>query len=96
MKEVVETILVDKQSYLYLKNYRLITRGFAPLSSESSERCWKKASYKNCDNGIKNYNSYVRIDKFTFSISVPYMKELLTSECLNYIEDGKRMEYFHL
>lgn len=85
-----DSLLVNKESYCYIKQYNRKRRGYGPLSEESLDRLWKRIHCK------EQNETLARIDKDTFSISMEQVKELLTSAGLTYIDDGKKVEGFYL
>lgn len=85
-----ETIIVNKQGYFFLKNYNRQRKGFSLLDNEKLENSFKKIQYRNLGAG-QNYpleQNEIRIEKYTFSMSIEEAKKLLEENGHTYRQDG--------
>lgn len=91
MKEFIhDTILIDKESYFYLRNNFRVAKGFKPLSIEALERIWKRLTYGNDD------TEHYRIDIDTFGYRLETIKILLIDNGYDFIDDGIKNHGFYL
>ena len=86
-KYAIDTLLVGKDSYLFLQNNLRVERGGKPLDEELKIKLWNRA-YKEGEE--------VRITKDSFGKSISEYKRLLDAEKLSYRDDGKKEEGLYL
>lgn len=92
MREVkLETIIISKEAWKYLRNKNRITKGFAALIDEQLEKAWSKIRWRNGGASNETYpikENEVRIERDTFSIRWDSIKDTLKDNCFDYRIDG--------
>jgi hypothetical protein len=90
MKEYkVETIVVERDGWEFLKNKSRTDKGFSPLTKEQLDRSWERDDFKN--GGGKKYpiaDNEIRISYSSFNIRWDTIKDLLTENGFKWRQDG--------
>ena len=81
------TLLLDQESWLYLDNYRRLSRGGYPLKDDQKERLWTR---------VHKEGDRARVTVDTFGIKLEKCKVLLDKVNLTYEDDGKKEEGFYV
>lgn len=93
-----ETIIVNKETWIFLRNYERTTQGFAELTERQIERIWSMV-YRNGGADPKTHpiaEDEVRIDKDTFGIRWSTIRSLITDNGFTYREDGFVVEGIYI
>ena len=86
-----DTIIVNKETWKFLKNYNRTSQGFSEMSDESLERFWNRLQWRNGGANSKTHpiaEDEIRIDRDTFSIRWDTIREFITDNGFAYREDG--------
>ena len=92
MKEVkLETIVISKNAWKFLRNKNRTMRGFTVLTDEQLEKSWNKICMKNLGANPKTHpieDNEIRISRDCVSIKFEIIKSMLKDEGFGYREDG--------
>lgn len=85
-----DTIIVNKETWIFIYNYERTREGFPELTERQIERIWNMA-YRNGGANSKTHpiaEDEIRIDRDTFSIRWDSIREFITDNGFEYREDG--------
>ena len=92
MKEVkLETIIINKEAWKFLRNKNRTTQGFIALTDEQLEKAWNKMRFRNQGASNQTYpinENEVRLTRDSFSLRWDNIKDMLNDEGFGYREDG--------
>lgn len=92
MKEVkLETIIINKEAWKFLRNKNRTTQGFIALTDEQLEKAWNKMRFRNQSASNQTYpinENEVRLTRDSFSLRWDNIKDMLNDEGFGYREDG--------
>ena len=99
MREVkLETIIISKEAWKFLRNKNKTMQGFTALNDEHLEKCWNRIRLKNLGANTQTYpveENEIRIDRDCVSIRFELVKSILNNEGFSYREDGFIQEAIH-
>ena len=91
MKVKLETLVIKKDAYFFLKNWNRQTQGFSPLDNEQLEKFWTRLRYRNQGASNKEHpiaENEIRITKDTFGVRIEYVKAVLNKNGHTYRQDN--------
>ena len=92
MKEVkLETIIINKEAWKFLRNKNRTTQGFTALTDEQLEKAWSKMRFRNQGASNQTYpinENEIRLMRDSFSLRWDNIKDMLNDEGFGYREDG--------
>lgn len=92
MREVkLETIIISKEAWKFLRNKNRTMQGFTALTDEQLGKAWSEIRFRNDGASYETYpikENEVRIEKDTFSIRWDNIKDMLKDNGFDYRTDG--------
>lgn len=85
------TIIINKETWKFLRNYDRTSQGFSELSEESLERIWGKILFRNGGANSKIHpiaDEEIRINRDTFTVPWSAIGEFIADNGFTYREDG--------
>lgn len=87
----LETIIIKKDAWAYLRNLDRTTRGYSELSEEQLERSWNRIPYRNNGANPDTHpiaDDEIRIDKGHFGFPLERVKEIIREQQFEWRRDG--------
>lgn len=92
MRDVkLETIIINKEAWKFLRNKNRTMQGFTALNDEQLEKSWSKIRMKNLGANPKTHpieDNEIRISRDCVSIRFETIKSMLNDKGFGYREDG--------
>ena len=86
-----ETIIINKETWIFLRNYERTIDGYPELTERQIERVWNGMSIKNRGANPKTHpiaDNEIRVDRDSFELKWDAIRSLITDNGFTYREDG--------